>query len=353
MRNRGVPYHPDADKALAEVVRRINGYKGHPMLQPEPLAWVQKTALDALALAPTPVGESWHAATMSALRGLAEWAYNTGQPLTNEHLLAEETRYRFNDYLNSDTKRAAGDKNGKWGRLELIADFLLGATPRELPKPTDTDAAPREPLTSAEQADLWLWAKTLNVDTQAKRLTAMLTLGLGCGLTGGELPKVRREDVRLDDDGSVHVTVVSNKSTRTVTCLAAWETRLAAIVAAVPANHYVLTPWREAHSAYTHNESIQRALAKNPPAAFNSYRLRNTWLCWHLTHGTPLKELMAAADMREANHLHNLLPLLPEPDPQRTARVLRGQPVRPPITIPVPDTDLTVTVAFENGFDRD
>lgn len=90
-------------------------------------------------------------------------------------------------------------------------------------------------------------------------------------------------------------------------------------------------------------------MVKNPPVVFNSTRLRNTWLCWHLANGTPLKELMQAADMKEANHLHNLLPLLPDTDPLRTARLLRGNPARPPVTFPIPETDMSVTVRFNDG----
>lgn len=350
MRNRGVPYHEDADKALQEVVRRVNGYKGHPMLQPAPLEFIQQVVLDSLALAPTPVGDAWMACTFASISGIPRWAHATGQPLTRQHIFAEETRYRFLDYLNSEGNDGAASKNLKWVRLELVADFLLGGTPkRQFRKPTMTEEAPRTPLTPAEQADLWVWAKTLSVKTRVKRMTAMLALGLGCGLTGGELPKVRREDVVIGDDGSVQVTVTSHKSTRTITCLAQWEDRLAVCALDVRPGHYLLTPWRATAGNYPHNESVRRAMAKNPPTTFNSTRLRNTWLCWHLANGTPLKELMEAADMLEANHLHNLLPLLPATDPEKTARLLRGNPTRPPVTFAVPDSDLSVTVSFDSG----
>lgn len=351
MRNRGAPLHENADLAMQDAVRRVNRYKGHPMLLDEPLTFTQDVVLDALALAPTPIGYSWMSATLSLVSGMARWAHSTGQPLTRAHLLTEESRYRYFAQIddNRDEPLAEGSKNLMWNRLELIADFLLGVNAtREFRKPTVTEEAPRQPLTPAEQADLWVWAKALSVKTRAKRITAMLALGLGCGLTGGELPNVRREDVVIDDDGAVHVTVTSAKSTRTITCLAHWEARLAAIVADVAPGHYVLTPWRKAAATYTHTEAVRRAMGKTPPTTFNSTRLRNTWLCWHLTSGTPLKDLMQAADMMEANHLHNLLRLLPDTTPERSSRVLRGTPVRPPVTLVVPDTDLSITVCFDS-----
>lgn len=349
MRNRGVALHPDADEALQKAKQMVDGYKGHPILQPDPLLFTQKTILDAMAVAPTPIGYSWMRISLSAVAGLARWAHSTGQPLTREHLLGEETRYRYVEWAAVANEWTAGSKNLTWNRLELIGDFLNGATPRELRKPTITEEAPTEPLTRAEQADLWVWAKTLSVKKRAKRMTALLALGLGCGLTGGELARAKREDAVIDEDGSVHVTVVSSKSTRTVTCLAHWEGRLADIVRGVEPGRLLTAPWRDEANPDTssHTESVRRAMAKNPPAVFNSTRLRNTWLCWHLEHGTPLKELMQAADMKEANHLHNLLPLLPPTDPARTARLLRGNPPRPPLTFRIPETDIAFTVRFD------
>lgn len=349
MRNRGLALHPDADVALQKAVTMVNGYKGHPALLPDPLLFTQQAVLDALAMAPTPIGYSWMRITLSAVAGLSRWAHSTGQPLTREHLLGEETRYRYVEWAARQNEWTEGSKNLTWTRLELIGDFLLGVTrPRELRKPTITEEAPVEPLTDAEQADLWVWAKTLSVKKRVKRMTAYLALGLGCGLTGGELARATRDDVVIDDDGAVHVTVVSAKSTRTVTCLAHWEERLADIVRAVEPGHLLTAPWRTEPGHGSSNESVRRAMAKNPPVVVNSIRLRNTWLCWHLAHGTPLKELMQGSDMKEANHLHNLLPLLPETDPNRTARLLRGNPPRPPLTIPIPETDISLTVCFTN-----
>ncbi|MCK5927960.1 MAG: hypothetical protein KAG80_07175 [Nocardioides sp.] len=349
MRNRGVALHPDADIALQKAVSMVNGYKGHPMLQPEPLLFTQQAVIDSIALAPTPVGGPWMRMTLAAVAGLARWGHSTGQPLTREYLFGEEARYRYIEWGAQANEWSEGTKNLTWTRLELIGDFLLGVTgPRELRKPTITEEAPREPLTPQEQADLWVWAKTLSVKKRAQRLTAFLALGLGCGLTGGELVRASRDHVTLDADGAVHVTITSNKSTRTVTCLSHWETRLADIVRAVEPGHMLLAPWRTDTGHGSSNESVRRAMLKNPPVVFNSIRLRNTWLCWHLAHGTPLKELMQAADMQEANHLHNMLPLLPDTDPERTARLLRGKTPRPPLSIPIPQTDITLTVQFEH-----
>ncbi|QSR29127.1 hypothetical protein CFI00_01150 [Nocardioides sp. S5] len=334
--------------ALQMAVAMVNGYKGHPCLQPEPLRFTQQALIDSLAMAPTPVGNSWMRISLSALAGLARWAHSTGQPLTREHLLCEETRYRYIEWAGPAKGWTETSKNVTWVRLELIGDFLLGATPRELRKPTITEEAPVTPLSDADQADLWVWAKTLSVKKRVKRMTAFLALGLGCGLTGGELTRVKRDDVVIDEDGAVHVTVTSPKSTRTVTCLSHWERRLADIVLAVEPGHILTAPWRTEPGLHSSNESVRRAMAKNPPVLMNSTRLRNTWLCWHLANGTPLKELMEASDMKEANHLHNLLQMLPPTEPERTARLLRANPYRPPMTITIPETDMSVTVHFND-----
>jgi integrase len=353
MRNRGQALHPDADRALQLAVGMINGYKGHPILQPDVLLFTQQAVLDSLPTAPTPIGYAWMRITLSAVGGLGRWAHSTGQPLTREHLLCEETRYRYIEWAARHNEWAEMTKNTTWDRLQLIGDFLLGGTPRELRKPTITEEAPVIPLTLNEQADLWVWAKTLSVKKRVKRMTAFIALGLGCGLTGGELARAVREDAVIDADGAVHVTVTNTKGTRTVTCVAHWEERLADIVRAVEPGHLLTAPWRTDPGPGSSNESVRRAMVKNPPVVFNSIRLRNTWLCWHLQHGTPLKELMEASGMKEANHLHNLLPLLPDTDPTRSARLLRGNPPRPPVTLQVPDSTLSITVAFQDGTDHE
>ena len=321
--HRHIPLHADPDEALQAAVAMINGFKGHPALLPEPLVFAQQLVIDSLAIAPTPIGVSWMRITLGAVAALVRWAHMTGQPLTREHLLSEETRYRF---MATRTDLAKGTANLYWVRLELIAEFLNSVTPnRILPKPTSTEEAPITPLTPADETDVWLWASTIRGRQGIRRHQVMATivLGLGCGLTGGEVIRCLSEHVAVTETG-VHVTATKpNGTTHTVTCRQDWETRLANLVADIAPSRQVVAPHRDAISHNALLLTCQRARA-NSPVPFNSIRLRNTWLCHHLSAGTPLKVLMAASGMKEANHLHNLLPLMAEESPEAAAQMLRG-----------------------------
>lgn len=271
-----------------------------------------------------PIGDSWLACNLAAVSGIARKVHAAGQPLTREHVFSEEVRYR---YIQQCTHMTDGSRNLMWTRLELLSDFLNNTTPgRVLRKPTITEEAPLEPLTPEAEADLWIWVCGLRPMSRRHRIKALVALGLGCGLTGGEVTRVAAEHVFAANDG-VHVQVTSKKEKpgHLVTCRADWEDRLAELAAQTKPGHFLLAPWRDTPPKnHVTCESLRRAMKKDPPVLFNSTRLRNTWLCHHLADGTPLKVLMEAAGMKEANHLHNLLRLLPPTDPTDAKRALRG-----------------------------
>lgn len=323
MVTRGIAYGTDADSALQNAVGRVNRYKGHPPLLPEPLLFTQQAVLDALCVAPAPITESWVMGSLAAVGGMARWLHNTGQPLTREHLFSEEARYRWiggAGHLTTESARIYSV------RLELIADTLNGVTAgRRFPRATKIQEAPLEPLTLTNEADLWTWSRGLRPLTRRQRVQAIVILGLGLGLTRGEKHQLRSDDVAVNSEG-VHVTVTGSYSgaTRVVTCRRDWEDRLSTIALETPAGHLLMAPWRSTPPQGTvADESMRRAHKYSPPVAFNHVRLRNTWLCRHLEAGTPLKVLMAAAGMAEANHLHKLLTLLPDVHPGHATQVLR------------------------------
>ena len=95
MSYRGIPHHPDRDRALHVAVRRINTFQGHPPLTPAGALFVQQAVIDALVVAPQPVTRGWVSASLSAVGQLVRWAENTGQRLDRARLLSAESRDRF------------------------------------------------------------------------------------------------------------------------------------------------------------------------------------------------------------------------------------------------------------------
>ncbi|WP_343908564.1 hypothetical protein [Nocardioides aquiterrae] len=321
---RGIPYAADTDVALQHAVGRVNRFKGHPPMQPDALLFTRQAVLDSLVVAPAPITESWVMGSLAAVSGLVRWVHNTGQPLAREHVFSEEVRYRWVDGAGHLTKESARIYAV---RLELIADHLNGAVVKRLPRATKVQEAPVEPLTPFEEADLWVWSRGLRPLTRRQRVQASIVTGLGLGLTRGEKYLLVKEDVTVTGDG-VFATIAHpvTGEVRTVACRRDWEDRLAALVFEMKPHHYLTAPWRDTRpSPQSADESMRRAHKARPPVDFNNVRLRNTWLCHHLANGTPLKVLMQAADMAEANHLHNLLTLLPDVSEADALAALRGR----------------------------
>lgn len=323
MVTRGIPYSSDANEALQHAAGRVTRFKGHPPLQPAALLFTQRAVLDSLVVAPAPVTESWVMASLAAVSGITRWAHNTGQPLTRHHVFDEETRYRWvhgAGHLTNDSARMYRV------RLELIGDHLNGAVVKRMPRTTETYEAPLKPLSLTEEADLWGWSRGLRPLSRRQRVQASVVLGLGVGLTRAEKFRVAREHIKITPEG-VLVTV-SNSHTHDVRTIASrrdWEERLAALATATAPGHYLMAPWRDTPPPPSAvDESMRRAGKAWPPVQFNNHRLRNTWLCYHLAVGTPLRVLMEAADLAGANHLHSLMPFLPPVSPTDSIAALRG-----------------------------
>lgn len=323
MVNRGIPYSSDADESLQQAVVHVNKFKGHPPMQAEPLLFTRQAVLDALSVAPAPVTSAWVKWSLSAVSGIVRWVHNTGQPLTREHVFSEETRYRYKDAAAHKSTETARHYSA---RLELIGDHLNGAVVKRLPRTAKDINPPIEPLTLTEEADLWAWTRGVRPLTSRQRVQAHIALGLGIGLTRAEGHRITSDAVDVRADG-VHVTVThpDTGATRVVTCRREWEERLAALTAATKPGHYLMSPWSTKQpTGATIDQTLSKVNKQRPPVLFSTTRLRNTWLCHHLSAGVPLKTLLEASGMKEPTHLADLLRMLP-PVPAAEARAsLRG-----------------------------
>lgn len=324
MATRGVPFHPDADQAFQMAKNRIRTYKGSQPVMDEPTRMlVQSIVMDALVVAPQPVSPGWVSTTLMTVGGLVRWAYLNSEVMDREHLLATQTRNRF---LNIGCRGMQDTSvNNYRTRLDLVATALsatpvVSATTRRLVK---SDAV--EPHTETEVATLWVWANGLRPATRRDRAVASLVLALGCGLRARELTVVTREDVVIDSDG-VHVSVVTERGTRSVTCDRAWEDRLIALVDAAVEGCPLTSPWRDTP---TTGKMLQTTLAQaqhtyEPPVWFSVTSLRNTWMLRHLRRGTQIPVLLAAAGVESIEALKPYLAYIDTASATERADWLRG-----------------------------
>ena len=332
MGGRGVPFHPEAGTAMQLAKARIATYKGSkPVFDQPTRLLVQGIVLDSLIIAPQPVTPGWVHTSLMAVGGLVKWALTTGESLDREHLLSARTRGRFvNIALAHMTDQA---RRNYRCRLDLIATALSG-TP--ITPTVDKPAAfleAVEPHTDAQVADLWLWVNGQRPASRRDRLASSLILGLGMGLRASEIVTVRREDITIDRATAtgaivgVHALITDTRGgTRTVTCTATWEQRLAEWVDGVEPGHRVNTPWRrEATTARMLQSSLANAQhTVTPPVWFSARSLRNTWLVGHLTAGTPVPTLLDAAGIESIEALKAYLPWVPVLTGTGRAEVLRG-----------------------------
>jgi hypothetical protein len=146
-----------------------------------------------------------------------------------------------------------------------------------------------------------------------------LALGAGVGLDGRWLARVASVDV-LHGDGVVLVRV-GKPTARFVPVLAGWEGEVLELAGS--AGDAFLVGGR----------SMSRNRAGALPASLvvplghprlSASRLRSTWLVHHLTVGTRLPELAAAAGLAGVTVLSDLLSFMPAAAPEDAYRMLRG-----------------------------
>lgn len=325
MAGRGVPFSSDRDEALALAKARIATYKGSkPVFDQATREFVQGIVLDALIAAPQPVTGGWVHTSLMAVGGLVRWALQNSEPLEREHLLSTRTRTRF---VNLGTAHLEDVSRRNYRcRLDLIATALSGAPI----VPTATRALPSndpvDPHNDTEVATLWVWANGLRPEKRRTRVTASIILCLGCGLRSRELVLVRAKDVSRDANG-VHVIVHGTAGDRLVTCDAAWEERLEALVEGADPECLLTSPWRETAATARGVQSVTAASQRTTtaPVRFSPRSLRNTWLVARLSQGTPVPTLLEAAGINCVEALGPYLSFVTAPSPEQRAAFLRGE----------------------------
>jgi hypothetical protein len=166
----------------------------------------------------------------------------------------------------------------------------------------------------------------LRVDAEAqptasrgRAARALLALGLGAGLDGRWVAKVKAEDVLKV--GRVVMVRVGDPSARVVPVLAALEAEVLELAAAAGEEFLVGGHSTARNRAGSLAASI--VVAHGHPR-FSASRLRSTWLVAHLTMGTRLPELARAAGLQGVTVLSDLLSFVPTLDDEAAARALRG-----------------------------
>ncbi len=148
---------------------------------------------------------------------------------------------------------------------------------------------------------------------------ALLALGAGAGLDGRWVARVAAEDVSRS--GGVVLVRVGDPSARLVPVLAAWEGEVLDLAAT--AGRDFLVGGRSLAKNRAGSLAASLVIGNGHPR-FSASRLRSTWLVTHLSLGTRLPELAAAAGLQGITVLSDLLPYVPKLSGADALAMLRG-----------------------------
>jgi len=253
--------------------------------------------------------------TRRQLLRLTLWATAEGLPLDRELVLDPDTVERFCDVaLAADRSRATCR-----AVLRRVGPLLTKTAPWE-PRPT---VIPRRqlvpPYREDEVAQLRVDALRQPTPARVRAARAFLALGLGAGLDGRWVSRVVPGDVRRRR-GIVTVEV-GEPSARSVVVLSDWADEIRELAEAAGGD--VLIGGRSRSKNRASNLAATLIVPTGHPRLSPS-RLRSTWLVTHLSFGTRLPELCAAAGLERTGVFGDLLDLVPRlPDAVRD-EMLRG-----------------------------
>ncbi|MCE7005053.1 hypothetical protein LWC34_19795 [Kibdelosporangium philippinense] len=203
----------------------------------------------------------------------------------------------------------------KLRRLTEAIHGVDGAKPIAL-SATDTS----RPYTTRELAGLWSWARGQPTSALRAGCTQLLALSLGCGLAADEVIALRAGCVRTVSNGVVVVEVIGRRA-RLVVCRQRWEAVLAELASAAGSGFFFRPNAIRAKNLVSNFLARAHRGPTTPPVKLS--RLRDTWIVEHLTAGTPLPVLVAAAGLDGLSSLDRLLPHLPSVGADRAEKHLR------------------------------
>lgn len=228
---------------------------------------------------------------------LALWAWQTASlPLEIEVIFSPSVIDRFADQgLPQYTK--AG-RNTMRSRLRRMADALLGeGREPDRGRPMGNSDAVR-PYSQAEQAALYSWATGQPDGERYSSAMTLLALGLGAGLTGSEIARLKIDDIQVDDEGVV--VHVGGARPREVPVLRDWEGMLEERVAGRDPGSWA---FREGREGENRNLVTDFAARSRGEVGLQARRMRATWIVRHLDAGTPLAALLLAAGFQKPEAL--------------------------------------------------
>lgn len=250
----------------------------------------------------------------AAATPLTLWAWQSaGLELQHDQVFARATIDRF-IHAGLANYSTAASRNTLRSRLNRLSEALGVRNSHARPLRPLGNSDPIAPYPADDQTALRTWAQSQQTAVRVRDARNLLALGMGAGLLAQEVIDARAEDVCRDRFG-VRITVRGVRP-REVTLLAQWEKLLDTERSEVL--------FRAGRGASNKN-LVSNFVANSPNSAdVTTRRMRSTWIVHHLTIGTPVMMLMAAAGVKSLEAIDRFARFAPTPAPEATRIPLRG-----------------------------
>jgi hypothetical protein len=198
---------------------------------------------------------------------------------------------------------APASRGNKRSILLRMSETILGPRASRVRLNALPSSAPSWPYSSEEISRLRKWARELS-GSRRTRAMALLGLGIGAGLSSGEITVLRCGDVAFTGAGVV--VSVRGARAREVSVDRGWERAVREAVTCEEDDRWVFCPNRTVGG----KNMVTNFLAKNLSVDVrpNVQRMRATWIVGQLDRGTPALQLMKESGVRSMTALGRFIP---------------------------------------------
>jgi integrase len=187
--------------------------------------------------------------------------------------------------------------------LLRMSEAILGENAARVRLETLPSSEPSRPYAAAEVRKLRKWVDS-QTPARRPRALALVGLGLGAGLSTGEITSALCGDITVER-GEVLVTVRGPRA-RTVKVAEEWRPAVLEAAADGSASAWIFCPDRAAGG----KNMVTNFLAKHPSNHLrpNTQKMRATWIVRQLNDGAPAVQLMRDAGVRSMTALSRFVP---------------------------------------------
>lgn len=178
----------------------------------------------------------------------------------------------------------------------------------------------RPPYNDTEIAKLLRAAESLPTETLRWKGLGVIAAGAGAGCGTPDMRRLRATDIRRGPDGAVKVTIGGPRA-RVVVCLDRYADLL--LAAAERAGDGFVSGGDEA-ARRTVAKKLPEYMLQRAQVRLEVSRLRTTWITALLSARVPIDAICAAAAIRKANTLEDLLPYVTPTNDDVVRDLIRG-----------------------------